>query len=187
LASLYGLERCVITGRMGKNVPVATVAELETCDGFTVEAPDGALGWVEETWLDAAGRPGAFAVRTADGLRALLSVDAVQAVDLDTQEVFVVADAVLLELAAPRIARLDRGVMALWRTTGATVEAVPVAAHAQPSAPPLSASRAATTRQSERPLAQMVAFALGCLAALIALEITLAFTIAYLVTGHPAY
>ena len=27
----------------------------------------GALGWVEETWLDAAGRPGAFAVRTGDG------------------------------------------------------------------------------------------------------------------------
>ncbi len=171
---------------MGQNLPMATVAELETCDGFTVEAPDGALGWVEETWLDAAGRPGAFAVRTGDGRRALLPVDAVQAVDLDTQEVFVVADAALLELAAPRIARLDRGVVALWHTTGATVEAVPVAAHAQPSTPPLSASRAAT-RQSERPLAQIVAFALGCLAALIALEITLAFTIAYLVTGHPAY
>jgi hypothetical protein len=166
---------------------MATVAELATCDGFTVEAPDGALGWVEESWLDDAGHPGAFAVRTAEGRRALLSAEAVQAVDPDTQEVFVAADAVLFELEAPRITSLDGDVVASWRTTGATVEpSVVLAPHAKPPAPSLSASRAAT-RHTERPLVQIVAIGLTCLAALIAIEITLAFVVAYLVTGHPAY
>jgi hypothetical protein len=173
----------LVDGGIGKDAPVTTSAELETCDGFTVEAPGGALGWVEETWLDAAGCPGAFAVRTAHGQRALLLVDAVQAVDPDTQEVLVRADVALLELAAPRIASLDRDLVAVWSTTGATLEAAPVAPHAQPPAPVLLASRAAT-RPSERPLWQVVAFALGCLAAVVGLEIALAFAAAYLVTGH---
>jgi hypothetical protein len=166
---------------------MATVAELAICDGFTVEAPDGALGWVEESWLDAAGHPGAFAVRTADGRRALLSADLVEAVDLDTQELFVAADAVLLELEAPRIASLDGDVVASWRTTGVTVEhAVVLAPHAKPTAPALAASRAAT-HHAERPFPQIIAIGLISLATLIAVEIALAFTIAYLVTGHPAY
>jgi hypothetical protein len=170
----------------GYTVSMTTVAEVATCDGFTVEAPDGALGWVEESWLDAADHPGAFAVRTAEGRRALLPADAVQAVDLDTQELFVAADAVLLELEAPRIASLDGDAVASWRTTGAMVEPSVLAPHAKPPAPSLAASRAATSH-SERPFLQVVAISLCCLAALVAVEITLAFAVAYLVTGHPAY
>jgi hypothetical protein len=165
---------------------MATVAELATCDGFTVEAPDGALGWVEESWIDDSGHPGAFAVRTASGRRALLPAEAVQAVDLDTQELFVGADAVLLELEAPHISRLDGDTVASWRATGATLERAVLTRHAAPPAPSLAASRAATAHR-ERPFVQVVAIALGFLAALIAVEITLAFAIAYLVTGHAAY
>jgi hypothetical protein len=171
----------------GYTVSMTTVAEVATCDGFTVEAPDGALGWVEESWLDATDHPGAFAVRTADGRRALLSADAVQAIDLDTQELFVATDAVMLELEAPRITGLDGDAVASWRSTGATVEhPVVLAPHATPTAPSLAASRSAT-HHTERPFVQVVAIGLACLVALIAIEIALAFTIAYLVTGHPAY
>jgi hypothetical protein len=171
----------------GYTISMTTVAEVATCDGFTVEAPDGALGWVEESWLDATDHPGAFAVRTAEGRRALLSADAVQAIDLDTLELFVAPDAVMLELEAPRITSLDGDAVASWRTTGATVEHSSVLApHAKPAAPSLAASRAAS-QHAERPFPQIIAIGLACLAALIAIEITLAFTIAYLVTGHPAY
>lgn len=162
---------------------MATVAELRTCDGFTVETPDGCLGWVEETWLDAADHPVALAVRTADGRRALLRADAVQAVDPDAQEVVVAAGAELLELDAPRVERLEDEPAAAWRPTGATVAAAPAAAHEAPSAPGLAAARAATARH-ERPLWQTIAFAFGVLASLIAFEIGLAFGAAVLVTGH---
>jgi hypothetical protein len=162
---------------------MATVAELRSCDGFTVEAPDGCLGWVEETWLDSGDHPGALAVRTPDGRRALLLAEAVQAVDADAQEVLIASDAALLELDAPRIASADGGVVASWRSTGETVELHPAPAHAEPSAPGLAAARAATAPR-ERPLWQTVAFAFACLALLIGVEIGLAFGAAVLFTGH---
>jgi len=40
-----------------------TVAELHSCDGFSIEGADGLLGWVEETWLDDSGHPAALAIR----------------------------------------------------------------------------------------------------------------------------
>jgi hypothetical protein len=166
----------------GKRSDVATVAELTSCDGFTVEAPTGVLGWVEETWLDGADHPGALAVRTCDGRRALLPADAVRAVDVDAQEVLVAPGTTLLELDAPRIASNDGTVAASWRTTGAVVPAAPGEAEAEP-APALAASRAATAVR-DRPIAQTVALALGFLAGLIAFEIGLAFFAAYLATGH---
>lgn len=159
---------------------MATVAELQTCDGFTVEGPEGCLGWVEETWLDAEGHPGAVAVRTADGRRALLLAEAVLAVDPDAQEVLVGPDADLRALDAPRI---DGSLTATWRATDEHVEPVPAAAHAAPEEPGLAAARAATSH-CERPVWQTIAFALGCLAALIAFEIALAYGVAQLVTGH---
>ena len=68
---------------------MTAVAELQSCDGFSVDGADGLLGWVEETWLDDSGHPAALAVRTSDGRRALLALAAVRAVDADTQQVIV--------------------------------------------------------------------------------------------------
>jgi len=163
---------------------MATVAELESCDGFAIEAPGGCVGWVEETWLDAAGHPGAVAVRTVDGRRALLLAEAVRAVDADAQEVLVGADADLLVLEAPRITSVEGTIAATWRVTDAHLAPVAAAAHAAPEQPALAAARAATVHR-ERPLWQIVSFALGCLVMLVATEIGLAYGVAYLVTGHP--
>ena len=158
---------------------MTAVAELQSCDGFSVEGADGLLGWVEETWLDDSGHPAALAVRTSDGRRALLALEAVRAVDADTQQV-IVARPRLQELDAPRIVNTDRTLAASWRTTGALVVA-PGAAAAPP--PAVAASRAAGAHR-ERPLWQIVAFMLGCLAGLVAFLIGLDFLVAYLVTGR---
>jgi hypothetical protein len=167
---------------------VATVAEVQSCDGFAVEAPDGVVGWVEETWLDSTDHPAAFAIRTPQGRRALLPVESVTAVDPDTQEVHVPANTELLELDAPRLEHANGSVAASWRTTGAVVGTEPaqIAPTAEPPTPSLTASRASTARH-ERPLWQIVTFALSALVALISFEIGLMFLVAYLVTGYPPY
>ena len=162
---------------------MATVAQLQTCDGFTVEGPDGCLGWVEETWLGADGHPAALAVRTCDGRRALLRADAVLAVDPDAQEVLVGEDADLRALEPPRLTSADT---ATWHATGEHLTARAAAAHAAPHAPALAAARAATS-QRDRTVFRAIAIALGCIAALVAFEIGLAFGVAYLVTGNPPY
>ena len=163
---------------------MATVAQLHSCDGFTVESPDGCLGWVEETWLDSENHPAAVAVRTVDGRRALLVAEAVRAVDPDAQEVFVDADVELLALEQPRLASADGAIAATWPATNEHLVATPAGAHAMPETAALSAARA-TTATHERALWQTVLLALGILAGLIAAEIDLAFGIAYLVTGQP--
>lgn len=162
---------------------MATVAQLQTCDGFTVEAPAGCLGWVEETWLGADGHPAALAVRTCEGRRALLLADAVLAVDPDAQEVLVGDDADLRALEAPRLTSADT---ATWHATEEHLTAAATAAHAAPAAPALVAARAATS-QRDRAVWHAIAIALACIAALVAFEIGLAFGIAYLVTGNPPY
>ena len=91
---------------------MTAVAELQSCDGFSVESPEGLVGWVEETWLDDSRHPAALAVRTPSGSRALLLTDAIRAVDADTQQVLVAAQPRLLELDAPRIANADSLVVA---------------------------------------------------------------------------
>jgi hypothetical protein len=163
---------------------MTVVTLLGTCDGFTVEGADGCLGWVEETWLDADGRPGALAVRTPDGRRALLLAGDVRAVDPDAQEVFAVPDADLLALEPPRLASADGTIAATWRATTEHVVPARAGAHAAPQAPALGAARAATARH-ERSLARTAILALAGLATVIALFIGLAFGIATLVTGHP--
>jgi hypothetical protein len=163
---------------------MATVAQLHSCDGFTVESPDGCLGWVEETWLDSEDHPAAVAVRTVDGRRALLLAEAVEAVDPDAQEVFVGADVELLVLEQPRLASADGTIAATWTATDEHLVATPAGAHAVPEAAALAAARA-TTATHERALWQTIVFALAFLAAMIAVEIGLAFGIAYLVTGQP--
>lgn len=163
---------------------MAIVTETESCDGFTVEAPAGCLGWVEETWLDAAGHRAAVAVRTPDGRRALLLAGEVRAIDPDAQEVLVDPDTELLELEPPRLASLDGTISAIWQATHAHLAPVVADAHAAPEEPALAAARTSTSHR-ERPLWQIVAFAFGCLATLVILEIGLAYGIAYLVTGRP--
>ena len=165
---------------------MALVTQLASCDGFTVESADGCLGWVEETWLDEAGHPAALALRTSDGRRALLLADEVQAVDPDAQEVFVARGAALRGLEPPRLQTLGGEPSALWGTFGSIEEPATAPAHAVPAAPALAAARTGT-RPGARPLWHIVAFAFGCLALLIGVEIALAFGIAILVTGSPPY
>ena len=162
---------------------MALVSQLQTCDGFTVESPDGCLGWVEETWLDGGGHPGALAVRMCDGRRALLAADTVLAVDPDAQEVLVGADAELRVLEPPRLTDADT---ATWHATEEHVPVTAGAAHAAPQAPALAAARASTSHR-DRAVWHSIAIAIGCIAALIAFEIGLAFGVAYLVTGNPPY
>jgi hypothetical protein len=161
---------------------MATVAELQCCDGFAVEGRDGLLGWVEETWLDGTEHAGALAVRTPDGRRALLLAKSVQAVDVDSQEVLVAGDETLLELDAPHLEESGDELKASWRTTGAVLQPVGGAASAAPAGA-LAAARGATAHR-ERPAWQYVVLALVVLATLIAFEIGLAFGIAYAVTGR---
>jgi hypothetical protein len=168
-------------GPNGNNLPMTAVAQLQSCDGFSVEGSEGLIGWVEETWLDDSGHPAALAVRTSDGRRALLLTDAVRAIDPDTQQVIVAAHPELKELDSPTIASADSTVAASWRTTGAVVEPAGAALGTPP--PALAASRTVSAHR-ERALWQIVAFALGCLASLVAFEIGLAFFVAYLVTGR---
>jgi hypothetical protein len=163
---------------------MATVAQLQSCDGFTVEGPAGCLGWVEETWLDGDDHPAAVAVRTVDGRRALLLAEAVVAVDPDAQEVLVGPEVDMLALDPPRLADVDGTIAATWRATDEHLVATPTAAHAAPVKPALVAART-TTATHERALWQTVLLALAFLAGLIAAEIGLAFGVAYLVTGHP--
>jgi hypothetical protein len=163
---------------------MATVSELTTCDGFTVERPDGCVGWVEETWLGADGHPAALAVRTPDGVRALLLAEEVLAVDPDAQEVLVGADADLRLLEPPRLTSADT---ATWHATEEHLTAAAAAtAHEAPQAPALAAARASTSHR-DRAVWHSIAIAIGCIAALIAVEIALAYGVAYLVTGNPPY
>ena len=164
---------------------MATVTQIGTCDGYTVEAPAGCLGWVEETWLDADGRPAAAAVRTPDGRRGLLLLDAVQAADPDAQELIVGGDTTLLELEAPRIAHDGGAVTATWRASAEPMAPEAAgAAHAAPIAPALTAARASTARH-ERPLWQTIVFALTCLVVFVGGETGLLYGITYLVSGRP--
>lgn len=162
---------------------MATVAQLQTCDGFTVEAPAGCLGWVEETWLGADGHPAALAVRTCDGRGALLLAEAVLAVDPDAQEVLVGEDAGLRALEPPRLTSADT---ATWHATEEHLTARTATAHSEPHAPALSAARAATAHR-DRTVFRSIAIAVACIAALVAFEIGLAFGIAYLATGNLPY
>jgi hypothetical protein len=162
---------------------VTALSELTCCDGFTVEGPDGCLGWVEETWIDPSDHPPAFAVRTPDGRRALLGTASIQAIDADTQEILVHAGTRLRELAPPRVEHDGGEPIATWRPAPGTLTLAAAYPHAPPTAPALVAARASTAH-GDRAVAYTILLGLVCLAALVAFEIGLAFTIAYLVTGR---
>src|SRR5205814_8203005 len=131
--------------------------------------------------------PAALALRTPDGQRALLPAEAVTAVDPDSQQVLVPAGTEIYALDAPRIEAGDGSLAAHWQTLGAVVHADGASSTlGEPPSEPLAISRAATATR-ERPLWQVVAFALTMLGALILAEIGADFLVAYLVTGNPPY
>jgi hypothetical protein len=151
--------------------------DLRACDGFGVESAEGTIGWVEEVWLDDADEPEALAIRTTEGRRALLRVDDIESLDTEYGWVVVGPEPRLLELDAPRV---DGSLVASWGTTG---NVLPV-----PSAPGLAdrvlrRSRPRRARREERPIWQVVGVLYGVLVLLIVGFMTLAFLVAYLVTG----
>lgn len=156
---------------------------LRGTDGYVVESPDGDVGWVEEVWLGETNEPRAIAVRTADGRHGLLLDDQVLAVDREYHWVVVPRDPSLLALDPPRLVadgEARSGLTASWTTTGERFPALAPRRRAL-----LAARRAARSRtaRAEWPLWRSVATLLATIAFLVAFTITLAFVVAWLVTG----
>lgn len=147
------------------------VTQLASCDGFTVDAPAGCLGLVEETWLDDESRPGALAVRTPDGRRGLLLARDVLGVDLDTEQVIASADAALLALDPPRLAAENGAIAATWRASGGELSPRPAAVRAPSTHPPA--------------LLRLAAFGLGGLATFVGILVGIDYLITYLISGRP--
>ena len=152
---------------------MATV--LLECDGFCVENGEGPLGWVEEEWLGSNDEPAALAVHLVDGRRGLLLVSDVESVEPERERVHAREGSRLLELGAPHLVRDGA---ASWETTGELLE--PHAAPSNHTVLELRPWRLRPVRSEWRPLAIMF----PALAVLIAFEIALMFTVAYLVTGR---
>src|SRR5438093_9915015 len=108
---------------MTSMIDVERVHALGESEGYTVESPDGSIGWVEEVWLGERGEPRAIALRTVDGTRALLLAEEVTAVDHEHGWVVIHADPCLRELDPPRLTPGPNGrLTASWTTTGKTLE-----------------------------------------------------------------
>jgi hypothetical protein len=148
---------------------------LDRCDGFCVESADGPLGWVEEEWLGPDDEPQALAVHLVDGRRGLLLVGDVDAVVPEREVVRARDGARLLELGAPHLVRDGA---ASWETTGELLET-----RAAPSDHAVLGLRPWRLRPARSEWRPFVIF-MPVLALLIAFEIGLAFTVAYLVTGR---
>jgi hypothetical protein len=157
---------------------MATISHhaLLECDGFSVETPDGPIGWVEEAWLGPDDEPAALALHLVDGRRGLLLADDIEAVSTERECVRARDGARLLQLGAPHLVRDGA---ASWETTGELVVAATVLPEQTIRELRPWRLRPARTR-SIRP----VALLLSALALLIAFEIGLDFAIAYLVTGR---
>jgi hypothetical protein len=163
-------------------------AQLRETEGFLVECPEGAIGRVEEIWVDEANEPCALAVRTNDGRHALLLGEDVVAVQHEQGWVVAPSHPGLLELEPPRLSNADRGaseprIAASWQTTGAVLPAAPRPAWRW-RLPFLDLRRSPVEADSvERPLWRAVATLYAVLVFVVAFVITLAFVIARLVSG----
>ncbi|SRR6266542_6670133 len=158
---------------------------LEESEGYTVESPNGSIGWVEEVWRGERSEPHALAMRTIDGTRALLLAEQVATVDREHGWVVVEPDPRLRELDPPRLTAGGNGrLTASWTTTGKTLERPATVARL----PLLLRLRLASTQRSpatgaEWPLWKTVAVLYSTIALLLVVMITLSFTIAWAVTG----
>jgi hypothetical protein len=160
---------------------------LTGCEGFRLESPEGLIGWVEETWLDASGEPVALAIRTVDGRDGLLLAEDVDQLDPDSELLDMRAGAKLLELEAPRVdTASSNGLAASWRTTGAPLEPLPE--------PPGAVDRALLAIRPwrlappprpgiERPMWLQIAVLYSALAVIVLVVIGVCFLIAQLVAG----
>lgn len=168
---------------------MATVVrrELAGCEGFRLDSPEGLIGWVEETWLDASGEPVALAIRTVDGRDGLLLAEDVDHLDPDSEQLDMRAGASLLELEAPRVeAASSNGLAASWRTTGTPLEPQPE--------PPGAVDRALLAIRPwrlappprpgiERPMWLQIAVLYSALAVIVVVVIGVCFLIAWAATG----
>jgi hypothetical protein len=172
---------------MTTTIELERLHALEESEGYTIESPDGSIGWVEEVWLGERGAPRALAMRTVDGTRALLLTEQVAAVDPEHGWVVVGYEPRLRELGAPRLTTGPNGrLTASWTTTGKTLERpasvarLPLAIRLRPARPPRKPAA-----ETDWQLSKAVAILYGTIALLLALMMTLAFTIAWAVTGTP--
>jgi hypothetical protein len=161
--------------------------ELAGGEGFRVESPQGLIGWVEETWLDASNEPVALAIRTVDGRDGLLLAEHVDLVDPDGELLEVGAGTRLLELDVPRVSTASsNGLAASWCTTGRPLDPMPE--------PPGTVDRALLAIRpwrlappprtgAERPLLLQIAVLYTSLAVIVLFVIGLCFLIARLATG----
>lgn len=158
--------------------------QLRSTNGFLVETSEGAVGWVEDVWLDEHDVPAALALQTTDAKRALLLAEDVLSVDREYRWVVAPPDPPLLELAAPHLivsgrdgdARLE----ASWATTGARI-VPPARAERRLPRPQLRVST--EPREGPRPLWQTIVALYASLALIVALLVGVSFLIARLVTG----
>jgi len=172
---------------------MATLAErspqLRDTEGFLVESPEGAIGRVEEIWVDEANEPRALAVRTSDGRHALLLGEDVVAVQPEQRWVVTPSHPGLLELEPPRLStNADSGtpdlrIAASWQTTGALLTAAPRPAWRWRLPFPDLRRSAVEPDRVERPLWRAIATLYAALVFIVAFVITLAFVIARLVSG----
>lgn len=159
---------------------------LAGTDGYVVESSEGDLGWVEEVWVGDAHEPGALAVRATDGRHGLLRGEDVVAVDREYRWVVVRVESELLELDSPRLLKADEAdesgrMAASWETTG---EVFRLAPRRRLWRLPFLRRRARSRTPREPRLWLAVAVLLSSLAFLIVLVATLAFLVAWLVTGE---
>jgi hypothetical protein len=169
---------------------MASATELRNTDGFLVESSAGDVGWVEEVWLDDRDEPRALALQTLDGRHGLLRVEDVLAVEADERWVVVRPEQELLELDAPRVRSANGDILASWGTTGAVlhVSAEPrwhVPVHLPHRGPHGHPRLAAASRRIQRwPPWLAIGALYAALGLIIAALITVAFVIAWVVTGQ---
>jgi hypothetical protein len=169
---------------------MTSATELRNAGGFLVESSVGDVGWVEEVWLDDHDEPRALALQTLDGRHALLRVEDVLGVAPDERWVVVRPEQQLLELDAPRVRTASGDIVASWATTGVLFSAsseprwhLPVhLPHRSHHGHPRMA--AVSRRVQSWPAWLAIGTLYGALALIIAALTTVAFVIAWLVTGH---
>ena len=170
-------------------VQAVTEHDLTGCEGFTVETPDGPIGWIEEVWLGSHDEPRALAVRI-DGRRGLLDAHDVKAVVPERRWVVVPSRPSLLELDAPRLEAADDAgdsrLVASWATTGTALP--PPAAPGKSRRRRLAGVRRAQPAHrhdvADQVVWQAVALLYVGIFAIVTTVITLAFFVSYLVAGR---